>query len=314
MMRRCYTMRARGFTLIEAVMAIVLVGILGAIVATFIRVPVQGYVDSVERADLTDTADLTLRRMARDIRLALPNSVRITSDSHGIEFIPTKLGGRYLAAEDGVVSTVQVLDFSAASKTTLTVAGPALALSTDPSPVGKNGIVLGADYLVVSNLGPGFAPADAYQLNAPPPEGINIAKITAATGTDWPSVTIASNVFASQLPPMPSPMARFQVVGQPVTYFCAPAADGSWTLYRKWNYGFNAAQDDPTVSIASDPSVLGVPQQRVLANRLAPNGCTFHYSALLQRSALVILTIELLPRSVGKNVRLVHQIHVDNTP
>ncbi len=315
MMRRAFTARARGFTLIEALMVIVMIGILGAIVATFIRVPVQGYVDSVERADLTDAADLALRRMARDIRLALPNSVRITSDNHGIEFIPTKTGGRYLAAEDGVVPTVPVLDFSDPNKATFTVVGPALALSTDPAPRGKNGIVLGADYVVVSNFGQGVAPADAYQLKAPPSAGINIARITGATtGTDWPIVTIQANVFANQSPSMPSPTARFQVVGQPVTYFCAPAADGSWTLFRKWNYDFNATQDDPTVSIASSPSVVSGAQQQVVANRLAAGGCIFHYSSLLQRSALVILAIDLLPRTAGKTIHLVHQVHVDNTP
>nr|MBP9219285.1 type II secretion system protein [Sterolibacterium sp.] len=46
-----------GFTLIEMIVAIVLLGIISVMVATFIRSPVLGYVDTVRRAELTDTAD-----------------------------------------------------------------------------------------------------------------------------------------------------------------------------------------------------------------------------------------------------------------
>ncbi|MFA6270798.1 MAG: type II secretion system protein, partial [Candidatus Paceibacterota bacterium] len=75
-----------GFTLVEAVVAIVITGILAGIVAVFIASPVQGYVDSVRRAELTDAADVALRRMMRDIRLALPNSLRVTS-AGGVDYI-----------------------------------------------------------------------------------------------------------------------------------------------------------------------------------------------------------------------------------
>jgi MSHA biogenesis protein MshO len=82
-----------GFTLIEAIMVIVITGILAGVVAVFITRPVQGYVDSVRRAELTDVADVALRRIGRDVRLALPNSLRVSGNSC-IEFIMTKGGGR----------------------------------------------------------------------------------------------------------------------------------------------------------------------------------------------------------------------------
>jgi Tfp pilus assembly protein PilV len=56
--------RTAGFTLIEAIIAIVITGILGAVVAVFISKPIQGYFDSVRRAELTDQADVALRRIS----------------------------------------------------------------------------------------------------------------------------------------------------------------------------------------------------------------------------------------------------------
>ena len=95
----------RGFTLVEMIVVIVITGIIGGIVAIFIRAPVQGYVDSARRAEMTDIADTAMRRISRDLRLALPNSVRVTSTCSGpttcyVEFIPTTGGGRYRDSKD----------------------------------------------------------------------------------------------------------------------------------------------------------------------------------------------------------------------
>ena len=70
-MRRVSSMRPSsnntqcGFTLIEAIMVIVITGILAGMVAVFIRAPIDAYVDSARRADLTDVADTAVRRVAR---------------------------------------------------------------------------------------------------------------------------------------------------------------------------------------------------------------------------------------------------------
>src|SRR4051812_16979930 len=94
-----YKLRSDGFTLVEAVIVITLTGVLAAITAIFIRKPVDSYFDTARRAELTDIADTAVRRVARDIQNALPNSIRPTVAGTGafLEFIPIKDAGRYRA-------------------------------------------------------------------------------------------------------------------------------------------------------------------------------------------------------------------------
>jgi MSHA biogenesis protein MshO len=286
--------RARGFTLVEAIVAIVIIGILGAIVAVFIKAPIQGYADSVARAEAGDEADLALRRMAREIRLALPNSVRVNGNGSAIEFLLTKTGGRYLAVEDAVADK-PVLDFADATKTEFTVVG------------GLQAPVAADDYVVVYNLGPGMAPADAYRFNGP---DRNIARVGEAAAAGATSLKLRDNPFARD-DPMPSPGRRFQVVGTPVTYACE-TKNGVPVLTRYAGYDIRAEITDP---------MAGATTSSVLARRVADCAGLFSYGEAdveLRRSALVLLALTLHTRGAGDAgngmVRLVHQVQVDNTP
>ncbi|RSZ60098.1 type II secretion system protein [Massilia atriviolacea] len=277
--------RQHGFTLVEAIVVIVITGILGAIVATFLRLPVQNYVDSAGRADLADVADTAVRRMVREIRLALPNTVRVVDDA--IEFVPAKTGGRYLAAEDVVAPADSAagdhLNFVDAADRTFHVVGPMHEGAQQ---------ILPGDTVVVNNLMSAGDSGNVYAAVA-----TNRAEV-ASVDMGAKLVTLKANPFAAQDPPLAHPQHRFQVVGQPVTYSCA-----NGMLYRHANYGFRAAQ---VAAPSAAPAILATDVE----------SCEFKYDLIGNtRSALVRVTLTLR-RPDGRDgpIRLMQQIHVDNNP
>lgn len=283
--------RSAGFTLIEAIMVIVITGILAGMVAVFITKPVEGYVASVRRAELTDNADVALRRLARDVRLALPNSLRVSGNC--IEFIMTSAGGRYRDPADGSAGG-DFLSYTSAADVSFDVLGP----------MPNNPAIAAGDYIAIYNLGPGFKPVDAYcsmdPANCPggAPTGGNVALVNSIAGN---TVTLAANPFAAQSPPLPAPDARFQVIPggtRAVSYICSGNQ-----LKRHANYGFNAVQACP-------PAGAGA---TLAGDGTTSASCSFDYtSAATGRNGLLFVQLGLT--SGGESVSLFQQIHVDNAP
>ena len=185
-MTRIHTppMTQRGFTLVEAIIVMVMTGILAGVMVLFIRQPVQNYVDAAARAELSDAADLALRRMARELRAALPNSIRTTFNNGVwyVQFIPAKAGGQYLAVEDNPTKGTP-LSFTSPGARNFSIVGPL--------PTGSAVIVPNRDFIVVYNLGNNIPGADAY-------DGTNRALVTALNSTTQ-LLTMASNPFAVKI-------------------------------------------------------------------------------------------------------------------
>jgi MSHA biogenesis protein MshO len=93
-MRRQY-----GFSLVELIVVIVLIGAIGGIFAMQLGPVIAGYAAVGKRAALTDQADTALRRIVTEVRSAVPNSLRL-ADSTCLELVPTIDGGRYRAGPD----------------------------------------------------------------------------------------------------------------------------------------------------------------------------------------------------------------------
>lgn len=243
----------RGFTLVEAVIVIVITGILGAMVAVFIKKPVDAYFDSARRAALTDVADTAVRRMSRDIRKALPNSIR-QSSNQCIEFIPTKVGGRY-RAETNSTGAGDILDFTAADNG-FDMFGLNANFPADQQ-IAQN------DVITIYNLG--ITGADAYN-------GDNTSVVTGVVAGALPNETHIN--ITNKLFPLASGSNRFHVIPaneQIVSFVCSGGS-----LFRTANYAY--ATSCPT-------------NGAVLARNVT--SCNFVYNAADQRNALVQMTINM---------------------
>jgi MSHA biogenesis protein MshO len=272
--------------LTEAIIVIVITGIIAAIVAVFIQSPVKGYFDATRRAELSDVADTALRRMTRDLRLALPNSVRYTTSAgvFYLEFLITKAGGRYRAELDSGGGG-DILEFG-------TAANPYTfdAIGTLPA------LVLSSDQIVVYNLGPGFAGADAYAAS-----GNNRRTVTAQSGSNL-------TVSPATAFPFESPAQRFHVVEQAVTYACRPDAanPAAGQLTRYWGYAIAAAQPTPPSGGSS----------ALLAQHVADCAFTYDPNAVNMSHGVVGISLTLTQSTPTgpESVTLFQQAHVSNVP
>lgn len=278
------TQNQSGFTLIEAIMVMTITAVLAAGVAVFLRKPIDGYIDLARRTELSDIADTAVRRIARDLHLALPNSVRVVpADTACLEFIPTINGGRY-RADVGALGAGNVFD-TATVLSKFDVLGP---LSTVP---------VALDRIVVYNLGiPG---ADAYA-------GDNIA--TVGAGTTNALINLNPNFQF----PFTSPGSRFHVISkdeQSVFYVCTgvgtAGGNGTGTLFRM------TRAITATVPTACPVIPANTP---ILAQNLST--CQFVYAnsvgAATERSGLVSILLGVTKQN--ESVSLYHEVHINNVP
>ena len=278
--------RPRGFTLVELVMVIMIIGIISAVVSVFIAGPVAGYVDANRRAQLSDSADIALRRIARDLRLALPNSVRVGGSNKYLEFIPTTTGNRYRTQGS------DRLDFTA-TDSSFDYLGTSIA--------GATGFVVIFNTGQRSASGCATAPggADAY-------EGCNRTAISSISAS---AVTLGS-AFRF---PFESPGNRFHVVptSGPATFACEnvstdAAGDGTGTLKIYTGYDTGAGDWGNAAPAAAPGGSSSLLVQYV-------SGCDFIYTpGVTATNGLVTLRLTLTRRN--ETVTLHHQVHVDNVP
>lgn len=281
------TPRQRGFTLVELVVVVVLVGIIGGIVALQLGPTMRGYVAVGKRAALTDQADTALRRIVTEVRAAVPNSLRLAS-AQCLELVPTIDGGRFRAGPD--VTPGRTGEAALADDVAATAFDVMTPFTAAPA---------AGDLVVIGNQNPG----DVYG-------GSNVSTIAAVahhSGADaWKGVHRLT-VTPTRIP-FGYQDGRFLVVPgneQSVSYVCDGArledGQGKGTLYRVTR---------PLTGTASCPDTAGA---AVLASKVA--SCAFIYSpnqGATQQSGFVQLQLTLADG--GEAVPLTLGAHVSNVP
>ena len=72
----------RGFTLMELVIVIVILGIVSGSVGNIVSTGTKIYVDATERDQLLSESRFVVERLNRELRMAVPNSARVTGDAN----------------------------------------------------------------------------------------------------------------------------------------------------------------------------------------------------------------------------------------
>lgn len=264
--------RMAGFTLIELIMVIVILGIIALMSTQFVTQVVGGYRSAAERQKLAAAGSVALEKMSRELRQAVPNSIRTLRDSsmNCVEFRPIEAITDYL--DDSVTVSVSTLQA-----------------------VGIGRAATGRVAVYPTSSGDLYAPAN--------PGSMTTESATLPAGTGVVTLTLAAgHRFRAD-----SPTRRLYVVGEPVAY-CHLA--GTDRLTRHAGYtpsglveglpGALAGVPSAIVATRLDPSEPRRAQFSYSEPTLTRNGVVVMTLALLdvQSRELLSLTQEVQIRNV----------------
>jgi MSHA biogenesis protein MshO len=322
--------RSRGVSLIELIVVITISGIIAAVLGKIIVRPIQGYEAQVHRAALVDAAEMTVRRLGRDIRQALPNSVRVRDALGNTNSVSCSTAGAICSIE--MLNTVDGARYRDGPGNIGHNHGPNQYRLRIPGTDADGFNIAGffqnipvpctaacSQYrLAIYNQG--VTGADAYadgDTSLPAPSSYVITRPNVTTfGIDLDGDNPCNPGGANSgvrdedcIKPSTSfnfryasPNQRVYIVDTPISYVCNAGPNGNVTRYS--SYAITAAQAS-TPAGATNTALLSTPV----------SACNFSYSpGTNQRAGLVTIDVTVTDASSGEQVRLLHQVHVDNSP
>ncbi|MNQ71903.1 hypothetical protein D3C85_865920 [compost metagenome] len=281
--------RQRGFTLVELILVIVLSAIVGVMVSSVLSRPLEGFVAQSRRAELVDIGASALNRMQRDIRMAVPGSLRVSADGQALELLLIHSGGRYLPNRPLDNS----LNFSATPDAQCN--GPLVAgvPACDVLQVFAPGFSPpAAGWLVIASSPFSWTPSNPGNIT---PTNTVFTRLPESDTAAYPGISLirvtppgAGGVFAFAAP---SAQRRIYFADRVVGYRCS---GGQLLRYEH-------DQLQPTLPAALPAT------GRLQADRV--ESCDFRYA-----SASGLATLRLNIATAGESIRLAQQVQVNNAP
>lgn len=251
-----------GFSLIELVIVIILLAVVAVSMTTLFRDTTESYLQSESRHGMASSARLAIERMGREIREALPNSVRVNGNNDCVEFVP-------------IVAATRYTDLPTTSPgTSVTVVEP--DASTEISGLNTTNLYV---MVIPLNTNEVYNTALAHQA---PVTGFS------KLGGNLTQVTISSTRFNRK-----SPQSRIFFVRQPVS-FCVSGNN----LNRYTDYGFNTAQPAIGAMGAGD---LILNRVLLVANGNPVDVFTYD-PGTLNRNAILVVDLHLQGRNESINL------------
>lgn len=205
--------KVRGFTLIELVLTMTILGILSLGFIGFLTIGTHVYNDISSRDVIVADARFAIERLNRELRNALPNSVRTLDNANlsCMEYVPIKTAHVYTNLAIGTdVATDKISVIQSSNSYSYQ----------------------GGDRVVVYSTGIN----DAYDTSLDKAAVIDNVNQGFATSV-WQITLNSAQTFASD-----SPNEHLYIVSTPVS-FCLIKSAGQ--MYRYANYGFSSTQPTP---------------------------------------------------------------------
>jgi MSHA biogenesis protein MshO len=269
-----------GFTLVELMLVIVLLGIMALSVTRYLEFGVGMYNQSTEMQHALQQGRFALERISRELRQSTPSSIRIAKDAATglscVEFVPVRQSGVYQNIPLFPLRRDWLSILSLDTQWRGQVGDRITIYPTDPSHIYQT-TQLRTATLGTQNLDDGDNNVHTQQVRLAMQAGLNAT-------------------FATE-----SPQKRFYLLGQPVSY-CRVGGE----LYRYTDYGFQASQPLPPVATAE-----------LMAEGFSnlPAEPVFRYdNPVLTRNAVVHLFWRFSLTQEQPDLFFNHEVHLPNVP
>ncbi|GGP88887.1 PilW family protein [Shewanella ulleungensis] len=268
--------KTAGFTLIEMVTVILILGIVIVGVSGFVIFGTRIFVESSAVDQVLSQSRFGIERMTRDIRRAVPNSIRVLTATDGsyqcIELLPISASTSYLDAPF----------IPEAARNSLTAINSIRAINA------------GQSVLIYP-----LTNAEIYN-----PQGATAKRFTVQSvdvAGDQLTITLTQSVRFTEA----SPLKRLYAADSPLSY-CFVSTSGNVELRLYQQYGYQSSQPSPTVM------GTGVLMAQNVTNNLTVNPAIILTPATLVTNAIVHL--QPLFAVNGETFQYQHQVQVMNVP